>query len=71
MEQEDVLKYYQFYQADTEEEFQYFYENVKEKSFYDTGVTAVFGDTFLTLSTCYGNSEQERFVVVAKRLINN
>ncbi len=71
IDESEEFKYYQFYQADTEEEFQYFYENVKEKSFYDTGVTAVFGDTFLTLSTCYGNSEQERFVVVAKRLINN
>lgn len=68
IDESEDFKYYQFYQADTEEEFLDFYENVKEKSIYDTGVTAVFGDTFLTLSTCYGNSDRERFVVVAKRL---
>lgn len=62
------FKYYQFYQADTEEEFRYFYENVMELSLYDTGATAEFGDTFLTLSTCSGYAENGRFVVVAKRI---
>ena len=32
----------------------------------DTGVTAQFGDHFLTLSTCVYHVEQGRFVVVAK-----
>lgn len=68
MEQEDVFKYYQFYQADTEEAFLDFYEAVKELSLYDTGVTAVFGDTFITLSTCAYHVEDGRFVVVAKRV---
>lgn len=62
------FKYYQFYQADTEEEFRYFYENVKEMSIYDTNATAEFGDTFLTLSTCSGYAANGRFVVVAKRI---
>lgn len=60
--------YYQFYQADTEEEFYDFYKNVKKMSFYDTGVTASYGDTFLTLSTCSNSGEDSRFVVVAKRV---
>lgn len=64
---EDIFKYYQFYEADTKEEFDYFYENIKELSLYDTGVTAEFGDTFLTLSTCAYHVEDGRFVVVAKR----
>lgn len=68
MEQEDVFKYYQFYQADTEEAFLDFYEADKELSLYDTGVTAVFGDTFITLSTCAYHVEDGRFVVVAKRV---
>lgn len=67
-EDEDTFKYYQFYQADTEEEFNYFYENVKNLSLYDTGVTAEYGDTFITLSTCAYHVEDGRFVVVAKRL---
>lgn len=64
---DDVFKYYQFYEADTEEEFDYFYKNIKELSMYDTGVTAEFGDTFLILSTCAYHVEDGRLAVVAKR----
>ncbi len=63
---EQVFKYYKFFQADTEEEFNDFYENIMALSLYDTGVTAAFGDHFLTLSTCSYHVEQGRFVVVAK-----
>lgn len=65
---EDVFKYYQFYQADTQEEFDYFYKNIKKLSLYDTGVSAEFGDTFLTLSTCAYHVEDGRFVVVARKI---
>ena len=47
-------------------EFDDFYNNIKQLSQYDTGVTAQFGDHFLTLSTCVYHVEQGRFVVVAK-----
>lgn len=62
------FQYYRFYQADTEEEFEDFYENVRKLSIYDTGITAEFGDTFLTLSTCSSHTENGRFVVVAKQV---
>lgn len=65
---DQVFKYYNFFQADTEEEFNYFYDNIKELSLYDTGVTAEFGDRFLTLSTCAYHVEDGRFVVVAKEI---
>lgn len=65
-ENEDVFKYYQFYEAETEEEFEDFYKNIKELSLYDTKVEAEFGDRFLTLSTCAYHVEDGRFVVVAK-----
>lgn len=61
-----VFKFYQFFQADTQEEFDDFYSHIKEMSLYDTGVTAQFGDRFLTLSTCVYHVERGRFVVVAK-----
>ncbi len=64
----DVFKYYEFFQADTEEEFNYFYDNIKRLSLYDTGVTAVFGDEFITLSTCSYQTETGRFVVIGKRV---
>lgn len=66
---EDVFKYYQFYQADTEEEFEDFYSHIKELSLYDTGVEAQFGDTFLTLSTCAYHVKDGRLAVVAKRIV--
>lgn len=66
--EEDAFKYYQFYDAQTQEEFDYFYENIKKLSLYDTGVNAQFGDTFLTLSTCAYHVEDGRFVVVARAL---
>lgn len=64
---DDVFKYYQFYEADTQEEFEDFYRNIKELSLYDTGMEAEFGDTFLTLSTCAYHVQDGRLVVVAKR----
>jgi sortase B len=67
-EDDEVFKYYQFYQADTQEEFDDFYTNIKALSLYDTNVEAQFGDTFLTLSTCSYDTEDGRLVVVAKRI---
>ncbi len=65
-----VFKFYKFFQADTQEEFDDFYRNIKALSLYDTGVTAEFGDHFITLSTCVYHVEQGRFVVVAKEIEN-
>ncbi len=65
---DQVFKFYKFFQAQTPEEFDDFYQNIKALSLYDTGVTAEFGDCFLTLSTCAYHVEQGRFVVVAKEV---
>lgn len=65
---DQVFKFYKFFQADTQEEFDDFYQNIKALSLYDTGVTAEFGNHFITLSTCVYHVEQGRFVVVAKEI---
>lgn len=65
---DNVFKFYQFFQADTEKEFKNFYDNVKKMSVYDTGVTAEFGDNFVTLVTCAYHVDNGRFVVVAKEI---
>ena len=65
---DQVFKFYKFFQADTQEEFDDFYQNIKNLSLYDTGVTAEFGNHFITLSTCVYHVEQGRFVVVAKEI---
>lgn len=65
---DDVFKYYQFFNADTEEEFDDFYSNIKQMSMYDTGVNAEYGDEFITLSVCAYHVDNGRLVVVAKRI---
>lgn len=65
---DQVFKFYKFFQADTAEEFDDFYQNIKALSLYDTGVTAEFGDHFITLSTCSYHVTNGRFVVVAKEV---
>ncbi len=65
---DNVFKFYKFFQADTQEEFDDFYKNIKKLSMYDTGVTAEFGDHFITLSTCVYHVTNGRFVVVAKEV---
>lgn len=66
--EDDVFKFYKFFQADTQEEFDDWYNNIKEMSLYDTGVTAELGDEFITLSCCSYQVEDGRFVVVGKRI---
>ncbi len=62
------FKYYKFFNATTDEEFNDFYENIKALSTFDTGVYAEPGDRFLTLSTCAYHVENGRFVVVFKEI---
>lgn len=65
---EIVFKYYQFYDANSEEEFQSYMKEMEALSLYDTGVKAQYGDHLLTLSTCDYEEKDGRFVVVAKRV---
>lgn len=67
-EDEVVFKYYQFLDASSEKEFDSNMKEMAALSLYDTGVTAVFGDELLTLSTCDSSEQDGRFVVVAKRI---
>lgn len=65
---DNVFKYYRFYNARNQEEFNYFYENIKQLSLYEIETSAKFGDEFITLSTCENSVKNGRFVVVAKRI---
>lgn len=67
-EDEIVFKYYQFFDALSEQEFNSYMEEMAVISLYDTGVTASYGDELLTLSTCDSSETDGRFVVVAKRI---
>ncbi len=63
----DVFRYYYFING-SEEEFNYYVNEAKKASLYDTGVSASYGDQLLTLSTCEYSQTDGRFVVVAKRV---
>ena len=67
-EDEIVFKYYQFIDAQSEQEFDSYMNDMEGMSLYDTGVTAQYGDRLLTLSTCDYQEKNGRFVVVAKRV---
>jgi sortase B len=69
-EGEEGFRYYSFYDAETEEEFDAYVREVKALSSVQDAATAKFGDELLTLSTCdnTGAKEGKRFVIVAKRV---
>lgn len=64
----DAFKYYRFVNAENIDEFDDFIAKCKELSFYDTSVTAEYGDKLITLSTCEYSRNNSRLVVVAKRI---
>lgn len=67
-EEEIAFKYYQFIDVNSEQEFDSYMREMAEMSYYDTGVSAQYGDQLLTLSTCDYREKDGRFVVVAKKI---
>ena len=67
-EVEVAFKYYQFIDANSQEEWDSAMHDMAEKSLYDLGISASYGEDIITLSTCDYEKDAERFVVVAKRV---
>lgn len=65
------FRYWDMEELDTEEEFNYYVDTIKSGSMVDTGVDVKYGDKLLTLSTCYVDADNSRFLVVARRLRDN
>ena len=61
------FKYYEFVNAYDPDHYVKFVSRCKALSFYDTGVSAKYGDNLLTLSTCEYTHNNGRLVVVAKK----
>ena len=61
------FKFYQFYDTSDQSSFDEAIAYYREHALYDTGVTAQCGDLFLTLVTCAYQTENGRFVVVARK----
>lgn len=62
------FKYYQFFDAATEEEFMNYVKNCVSMTPYTIANDVKYGDKLLTLSTCAYHTENGRFVVVAKKI---
>ena len=62
------FSYHQFVDAENEEEFNEFVSTCKELAFYDTGITPVYGDKMICLSTCEYTLNNGRLVVAAVRI---
>lgn len=60
--------YHLFVDAANEAEFNTFIQTAKNLSLYETGITPVYGDKIITLSTCDAPDDDARFVVMAVRI---
>ena len=59
---------FNFIDAKDETEFTDAVRSFLEKSLYDTGISAQYGDQLLTLSTCADHTNDGRFVVLARKI---
>ena len=62
------FSYHKFVDAEDEEDFDDFVSTCKELAFYETGITPVYGDKLICLSTCEYSRENGRLVVAAVRI---
>ncbi len=60
--------YWNMEELDTEEDFNFYIDCCKRNWMMDTGVDVKYGDKLLTLSTCYADEDNSRFLVVARKL---
>ena len=67
---ENVFKFYQFIDAENEEDFNEAIAYYKEHALYDTGITPEYGDRLLTLVTCAYHETNGRFVVIARQTVD-
>ena len=62
------FSYHKFENAANQQEFDDFVSTCKRLSFYDTGITPVYGDKLICLSTCEYTLDNGRLVVAAVRI---
>lgn len=59
--------WYKFINVDLDKTYEKWVSYAKSKSLYDTGITPVYSQQILTLSTCYGSNQNDRILVLAVR----
>ena len=66
--QAEDFAYHNFVDAEDEDAFNAFLSQCEALRYYDTGLTAQYGDKLITLSTCEYSHNNGRLVVVAKQV---
>ena len=66
---EDDFRFYDFIDATDKEDYNRTVDRLTDKSLYDTGIRAQYGDHLLTLVTCSYHEDNGRFVVIAREVI--
>lgn len=62
------FSYHKFVDAENAQEFDEFVSTCKDLAFYETGITPVYGDKLICLSTCEYTLDNGRLVVAAVRI---
>lgn len=65
-ENTDDLQFFDYISIESKDQFNDYIQGVREKSLYDTGVKAYYGDKLITLSTCESSRENGRLVIVGR-----
>lgn len=65
---EQTFRYYNFLNADSEESFQEYLNNITQLSVFGEQIDVSYGDELLTLSTCNSYTEDGRMFVLAKKV---
>lgn len=60
--------YWDMEELDDESQFNYYMDCVRNKQLFNTGADVQYGDKIMTLSTCYSDEDNSRFLVLARRL---
>ena len=55
-------------ELDSQQAFDEFVQNARERSLVDIPVDVKYGDKLVTLSTCYSDADDSRFLVIGRRL---
>jgi len=61
-------KWYGFTDAASEAEYNEMINHIISASRYDTGIRPEYGRQLVTLSTCYGSSDDDRLIIVASKV---
>ena len=65
---QNAYLFYEHTNLSTQQEFDSYIENAKKNAYFETGISATFGDSIITLCTCDYFTKNARLIVVAKKL---